>query len=127
MRIPRRLLGQIELLRSNPRTALEEINREKDAFERLYGLALAYIAVGRRTDADAALAELIEKYQDGAAYQIATVYGFRSQTDEAFRWLERAYAQRDGGLPEIKGDPLLKNVESDPRYAAFLKKMRLPL
>jgi len=27
----------------------------------------------------------------------------------------------------MKGDPLLKNIEHDPRYAAFLKKMHLPL
>jgi hypothetical protein len=33
--------------------------------------------------------------------------------------LERAYAQRDGGLSEKKGDPLLKNLERDPRYAAL--------
>jgi hypothetical protein len=39
----------------------------------------------------------------------------------------RAYAQRDGGLSEMKGDPLLKNLERDPRYAVFLKKMRLPV
>jgi hypothetical protein len=46
--------------------------------------------------------------------------------DRAFEWLERAYAQRDGGLAQLKGDPLLKSLERDPRYAAFLKKMRLP-
>ena len=44
-----------------------------------------------------------------------------------FEWLEQAYGQRDGGLSEIKEDPLLKNLETDPRWAAFLKKMRLPL
>ncbi len=27
----------------------------------------------------------------------------------------------------LKGDPLLKNLESDPRYTAFLKKMNLPI
>jgi hypothetical protein len=41
-------------------------------------------------------------------------------------WLERAYAQRDPGLAEMKGDPFLKNLEGDPRYKAFLKKLRLP-
>jgi hypothetical protein len=51
---------------------------------------------------------------------------FRGEADRAFEWLERAYAQRDGGLTEMKGNPLLKNLERDPRYAAFLKKMRLP-
>jgi len=27
---------------------------------------------------------------------------------------------------KLGGDPLLKNLERDPRCAAFLKKMRLP-
>jgi hypothetical protein len=40
--------------------------------------------------------------------------------------LERAYAQRDSGLSEMKGDPLLRGLEADPRYAPFLQKMRLP-
>ena len=38
-----------------------------------------------------------------------------------------AYAQRDSGLTEMKGDFLLKSLERDPRYIAFLKKMRLPV
>jgi hypothetical protein len=57
---------------------------------------------------------------------IAEVYAYRGEADRAFEWLERAHAQRDGGLAETKGDPLLKSLERDPRYAAFLKKMRLP-
>jgi hypothetical protein len=36
------------------------------------------------------------------------VYAFRGEADEAFEWLERAYEQRDAGLPEIKTDPLFK-------------------
>jgi hypothetical protein len=30
--------------------------------------------------------------------------------------------RRDGGLSQIKGDPLLKSLERDPRYAAFSQK-----
>jgi hypothetical protein len=40
--------------------------------------------------------------------------------------LDRAYRQRNTGLANGKGDPLLKSMEHDPRYIAFLKKMRLP-
>ena len=54
------------------------------------------------------------------------MYAFRGEADRAFEWLERAYVQRDGGLTTLKGDPLLKSLERNPRYAAFLKKMRLP-
>jgi hypothetical protein len=51
----------------------------------------------------------------------------RGETDKAFEWLERAYEQRDGGLSEIKGDPLLRSLEHDPRYRPFLQKMKLPV
>ena len=72
------------------------------------------------------MAEFIAKYRAGWAFQIAQVYAFRSETDKAFEWLDRAYAQRDGGLTAIKGDPLLNTIEHDPRYTALLKKLRLP-
>ncbi len=116
-------IGRIDLERSNQAAALEEMEREKDPFWHRYGLALAYHALGRKREADAALHEFIDKDGQDGAFQIAEICAFRGETDEAFRWLERAYTQRDGGLSELKGDPLLRNLASDPRYAAFLKKM----
>ena len=87
---------------------------------------IAYYALGRKKESDAALSELITKYHADGAYQIAEVYAFRNQPDEAFEWLERAYAQHDGGLIVTKVDPLLKNLHNDPRFAALLKKLNLP-
>lgn len=102
------------------------MEREPEPNWRLQGLALAYHALGRKKESDAALAEFVAKYHADGAFQIAEVYAFRGEADRAFEWLERAYAQHDGGLAYMKGDPLLKSLERDPRYAAFLKKMRLP-
>jgi hypothetical protein len=87
---------------------------------------MAYYALGRKNDSDAALSELVTKYHAGGAFQIAQVYAFRNQSDEAFEWLDRAFAQRDSGLVGTKVDPLLKSLHNDPRYAAFLKKLSLP-
>ena len=120
-------LGQFYLAQSHPQEALAEIQREKEPLWRVFGLALAYHALGRKKESDAALAELIAKYRAVAAYQIAEVYAVRGETDRAFEWLDRGYAQRDSGLAFMKSDPLLKNISHDPRYAAFLKKMHLPL
>jgi hypothetical protein len=79
------------------------------------------------TESDAALHKLIAKYYyANGAYHIATIYSFRNQTDEAFEWLDRAYAQRDPSLGATKLEPLLKSLHNDPRYAAFLKKLNLP-
>ncbi len=49
-----------------------------------------------------------------------------NETDEAFEWLDRAYAQRDPSLMATKLEPLLKSLHNNPRYAAFLKKLNLP-
>jgi hypothetical protein len=93
----------------------------------MIGRPLAYHALGRRAESDAALRDLTQKFADDWAYQIAEVHAFRGEVDEAFAWLDRAYAQRDGGFSEMKGDPLLKHLEGDPRYRAFLRKIKLPV
>jgi hypothetical protein len=86
-----------------------------------------YRATGRDKESDAALEELIGKFQGESDFQIAQVYGFQGDRERTFQWLERAYVQRDPGLPFVKGDPAFEKNKDDPRYAALLKKMRLPL
>ena len=88
--------------------------------------SLTYYALGRKKESDAALSELIAKYHASNAFEIATIYAFRNQTDEAFEWLDRAYVQRDPSLMSTKMDPLLKSLHNDPRFAALLKKLNLP-
>ncbi|HEY4048823.1 MAG TPA: hypothetical protein VGM27_18315, partial [Acidobacteriaceae bacterium] len=61
-----------------------------------------------------------------AAYQIAQVYAYRGESEKSFAWLERAYKQRDTGMPIIKTDPLLGTLRHDRRYTELLKGMRLP-
>jgi len=121
------VLSRVYLARSRPQEALAEAERDTESVFRLQGLALAHHALAQKQESNRALAELIARHHLHAAFQIAEVYAFRGEADAAFTWLDRAYAQRDGGLSEMKGDPLLKNLERDPRYAAFLKKMHLPV
>jgi hypothetical protein len=63
---------------------------------------------------------------DIATYQIAEVHAFRGEDDLAFECLQRAYAQRDSGVVSIKGDRLMRGLVDDPRYKAFLRKLKLP-
>jgi TolB-like protein/DNA-binding winged helix-turn-helix (wHTH) protein/cytochrome c-type biogenesis protein CcmH/NrfG len=118
--------SEIYLFQGRPQDALRESERIPSAVFRIRTSAMAYHALGREKESDATLRELIEKFHANAAWSIATVYALRNQRDEAFKWLDRAYAQHDGGLIFIKIDPLLKNLHGDPRYTAFLKKIHLP-
>ena len=119
-------LDKILIAEGKPQQALAEIEGESLEWAKLTGEAVAYHALGREQDSNAALAALVAKYQAYAAYQIAQVYAFRGESGKSFDWLEHAYKQRDPGLPEIKSNPLFKNLRHDPTYTALLKKMRLP-
>jgi TolB-like protein len=105
--------------------ALAEALRESEEWACLWATAIIHHAAGRRAEADAALEELIAKHQVETAYQVAEVYAARGEADLAFEWLERAYAQRDGGLSEMKTRPLLRPLHADPRWDGFLRKMGL--
>jgi tetratricopeptide (TPR) repeat protein len=120
------LLSEIYVMQGRPQDALPEIERVGYDPVRTFLYAIAYHALGRKKESDAALRELIAKYQAIDPYLIAEIYAFRNQSDEAFGWLDRAYAKHDDGLIDMKVEPLLKSLHNDPRYTAFLKKLNLP-
>jgi tetratricopeptide (TPR) repeat protein len=92
----------------------------------LEGTAIVCYAMGKKAESDAALKRAIEHNAEAWPSAIARVYAFRGERDEAMKWFERAYSVKDEDLYLIRGDPLTKNLEGDPRYKAFLRKMNLP-
>jgi TolB-like protein/DNA-binding winged helix-turn-helix (wHTH) protein/cytochrome c-type biogenesis protein CcmH/NrfG len=115
------------LLQGKAAEALAEAQKETEPGSQIVGEALAYHALGRAQEADAALARLEKEHSEYFAMYIAEVYAFRGDKDHAFEWLERAYAQRDMSLFFIKQEILLLPLQDDPRYRALLHKMNLPL
>ncbi len=105
--------------------ALTAAERETSEFARLVVAAVALWNLDRKSESDAALATLIKDDGDVGAFQIAEVYSGRGDKDNAFVWLERARRQQDAGLAYFPNDPLLDPLRSDPRWAAFQRKMGL--
>lgn len=120
-------LGEVYLFQGKPEMALAEMLQETERDIKDFGIAIAYHALGRRKEADEALTNYIGNYQNERAYLIARIYAFRGQKDKSFEWIEKAYIRKENGLAYMKGDPLLKNLEDDPRYSAFLKRMNFPI
>jgi len=109
------------LLKQEPQAALEELQQERSTVWRLIGLTMAHHALGQLEEADASLAELIEKYSRDAAYNIAYVMAFRGEADKAFEWLDVAIETNDTGLSNIAIQALFSNIHSDPRWLPFLE------
>ena len=118
-------LGETGLLEGKARDALASFNKAGSGYG-LAGVAMAQHTLGHAEESQQALDEEIAKFAQASAYQIAEAYAWRGERDRAFEWLDRAYAQRDGGLSFMKCDPLLANLHDDPRYDAMLKKLGLP-
>jgi tetratricopeptide (TPR) repeat protein len=119
-------LALTELQHGRPQTARATMAAEQAPWYRLAGLAIVDHALGRKAESDSALAELCNRYGGDSAAQIAEAYAYRGEVDEAFKWLNRGYRQRDAGLRFLKVDPLFAALRVDPRYKAFLRKMKLP-
>jgi TolB-like protein/DNA-binding winged helix-turn-helix (wHTH) protein len=117
--------GEVYLWQGRPQDALEEMEKEPPGYLREMGLALAYYALGRQSESNLALGRLTSQYPNDAAYQIAQVYAYRGEVDQAFQWLDRAYKLHDSGLMWFKTDLKLKSLRSDPRYNELLRRMHL--
>jgi TolB-like protein len=118
-------LGEALMLQGHLDAALAEFRKTTPDDGQAVGSAMAYFAAGRKADSDAQLAEAVRQNATDWPQGLASAYAFRGDKDRAFEWLDRAYEARDH-LNIFKGDPLMKNLQGDPRYKEFLRKMNLP-
>ncbi|HKJ46398.1 MAG TPA: tetratricopeptide repeat protein [Balneolales bacterium] len=115
----------VQIFLGNDKAALTAARKEPAPAWRSYALALAYTANGEKKQANQALQKMISKYADLATYQIAEVYAYRQQPDKAFKWLNRAWQQKDPGLTGLLWDPFMLRYKNDPRFISFCNKIGL--
>src|SRR5262249_7573375 len=99
--------GFNELLDGKPEVARAKFAHGGDNVWSLVGSATIEHTLGNETASQQALDTLIRDYASGSAYQIAEAYAWRGDADKAFEWLDRGFAQHDGGMPLVTIDPLL--------------------
>jgi len=117
------LIGTALLLGGKNEAALAEMQLESLEVHRLIGLVIAHHALGQHVESDAALGELIEKYERDAAFNVAYVLAFRGEAGRAFEWLDKAVKYNDPGLADIVNERLFANIHSDPRWLPFLRRI----
>jgi serine/threonine protein kinase/Tfp pilus assembly protein PilF len=92
------------------------------------GLGWVYAVSGRRADA----LKIAQQFRDLSShsyvdfYQVALVYAGLGDKDEAFRLLEKGYAQHSATMPWLGIDVFWYGMHSDPRFADLLRRIGLP-
>jgi TolB-like protein/Flp pilus assembly protein TadD len=119
-------LAFIDMLRGNASAAQQVAGGLPPGHWHDLVLAMALQIGPDRAAADAALQTIIAKQAGTSAYQIADMYALRRDPDSMFKWLDRAWKNRDAGIAYLLTDTLVLRYKDDPRFAAFCKKVGLP-
>jgi TolB-like protein/DNA-binding winged helix-turn-helix (wHTH) protein len=89
-------------------------------------LAIAAQRLGRRTEAEAALAKIQAALGDNGAYRYAEVFAQWGDRERALTWLDTAYKLHDSGLNALRADPLLDPIRQTPRFAEVERQLNFP-
>jgi len=86
--------------------------------------AWVYARAGNREKAERLTDMVLELGKEGwlDPYNLVPIYEALGDYKLAFRWLDRAIAERSVGIAFMQIDPMLDSLRSDPRYAAALKR-----
>src|SRR5213596_3136678 len=89
------------------------------------GLAITYLRMDRQVEARNILTQLLQAREKRyvSAPVIAAVYVALGDKEEAFRWLERAFAEHSGILQWIAFLPEFRPLHSDARFPHLLKRI----
>ena len=104
------------------------LDLEKDVPENYAMLAHVYGAAGKKSEGEKLLTQLqkLAGQRHVPAYNIAMAYVGLGDKDQAFAWLEKAYADRSFYITWLGYDPQLDSLRSDPRFADLVKRVGRP-
>ena len=71
-------------------------------------------------------ASLKTRVQSVPSWRIASLYAQMGKKNEALTWLEKAYAERAGGMVRLKSDPEFDSLRSEPGFVAIIHRMNFP-
>jgi TolB-like protein/Tfp pilus assembly protein PilF len=125
-------LGIVLQLKGDLSGAIAEYEKAQQLSDNTFVSILCAQAKAHAGDKDSALRMLseldkISQHREVVGYWRALLYLSLNNKDEALRWLEQGYEERDGpNISWIKVDPLLDPLHGDPRFEALVQKVVVP-
>jgi TolB-like protein/tetratricopeptide (TPR) repeat protein len=125
------LLGLVRVMESRIDEGISLINKSTQLLGTDYNaghLAVAYAMSGQYEKILQLRDELEKKSRE--TFIASSVFAMLAITmgdpEQAFNWLDKAYEEHDSGLVFLKTNPIYMPIRSDPRFQAFLRRMKFP-
>jgi tetratricopeptide (TPR) repeat protein len=117
-------LALLRVLQGRPAEAIEYAADLDDELQRLSVLAMAYFDLGDAAASGSAIDKLHGGLADSFPLKAARAHAWRGETEDAFRWLDRA-VKEGHSIEGIKNDPFLSDLHADPRWQPLLESLGL--
>ncbi len=121
-------LGEAYAGKGMYKEAIAQFLQMPDTPLKLGSLGYAYARAGNKAEARKIAQKLAERSakEHVGNYELGLVYAGLGEKDKAIQSLEEAYRVHDGLLADMKVDPPLDPLRSDPRFQALLRRMNFP-
>ena len=113
----------------------ESIGRYKEAIKVYpnqpvlrHGLFELYWQAGKKSEAMEQVIEILDRYHDSyEKSRFAELFFAMGKKENAYRWLGKAIEAKESTVPRLANTRELRNVQSEPRFREFYKKINHPM
>jgi DNA-binding winged helix-turn-helix (wHTH) protein/Tfp pilus assembly protein PilF len=124
-------LGRLLIKKSEYAAAIAALTKARESSgansETVSLIGYAHALAGNRSQAFTVLDELQSRSNRSYVppHSLAVIYHGLGDRDETFRWLEKAYDDRDVRLAFLNADPKWDSLRCDPRFLDLVKRLGL--
>ena len=119
-------LAVIQLTAGDAKAALDSVEQGRDEEERVILRPVMLDALGRHAQAEQEQHIAETRFGGPACHDLAIFYARRGDADHAMPLLEQCFRNHDLYLPLLKGDPLFRRLQPDPRFQAMIRSFDIP-
>jgi adenylate cyclase len=114
-------LAKALMLSGKSNEALTAARKEKFEPFRQLAVALCAFGAGEQLEADAALKWIVDNGGPYFPYDIASVFAYRNDHEQAAEWVGKTITMNDTDVGDPAMDPLFTNISDSPKWKTLMK------
>lgn len=112
-------------VQGRPEEGMQYLDFDSENVWQLTMSSIVLHELGRHKEEQLIRQRMIDENNHIWAFRIALSYAWHGDVDQAFKWLNTAYEQKDGFIVQLVFNPWLRPLHDDPRWQEMIERMGL--